>query len=244
MTVRCNCIRCPPPRAWHSIGASVSRYESGFLRSSVPDHPAYRCRHVSSTTVRRTHCSTTALLPSRSPSAPTRQAGPHIRGPEGTLPPRKPQKHQVRTTAVTLSRASPATVGVECSRPSGQECTRLTNLGPCLVGIARDRDVFLVIFHSLLGFAGFFGGLGRAHIGAKTVRFLLQRRLKSGERFLRHAALQQHDPVQFARRFGYARSHLMLLALVLGVGGRTHRLERLVGLALGFQHKGRGDLRL
>src|SRR5262249_8802169 len=69
------------------------------------------------------------------------------------------------------------------------------------------------------GVAQLFRCCSSAERGAQPVRLLFQRRFERGERFLGHAAFEQHRAVEFARRRRHARSHGMLLGLVLGIGG-------------------------
>ena len=52
------------------------------------------------------------------------------------------------------------------------------------------------------------------------------------------------DAVEFARGLGHARRHRMLFGLVLGIGGRAHRVQRIVVLAFGIEHPGGRDLPL
>src|SRR3984893_14868127 len=119
-----------------------------------------------------------------------------------------------KNALTTCSRAIAA-----CPSALRQKRVRVGYLGPGTIRSIGDRDDLAVILMSLDGLTGLFGGLRRADIGAQPVWLLLQRRLKGDERVLGVTALEQHDAVEFARRFGHARRHRMLLGLVLSIGG-------------------------
>src|SRR5665213_4441313 len=75
----------------------------------------------------------------------------------------------------------------------GQERAGVGNFSPAAVGGPGDGDDLAKIFLRLGGVTGLLRGLGRAHIGLEPVRFLLQRRLKSGQRCLLYTSPSPRD---------------------------------------------------
>ena len=123
----------------------MPRSENGFLRSSPPVHPAYRCRRVSSTADRRIPCPPARFFADGRRQLPLAEHAGIAENLPG-LGLRRSRESTQDQQGQECSHGFAGTMGVEVSRLPGQECARLADLDPALVGIAGDGDDLLVVF--------------------------------------------------------------------------------------------------
>ena len=106
------------------------------------------------------------------------------------------------------------------------------------------RDELLVIGLGGGAVAELLSGLSRAGKATEAVRLLGFGGVERRQCFLRHAVLQKHLAIELTRRSERAGCDGRLVGLVLGIGRGAHRLPGLIGLALGVEQPGVGDLPL
>ena len=75
------------------------------------------------------------------------------------------------------------------------------------VAIARHVDDFCVVLTGLRGVSHFLGGVSGADRRAKTVRLFTHGAFERGQCLRRHAAFEQHGPVELACRGERSRRH-------------------------------------
>src|SRR5204863_9620093 len=102
------------------------------------------------------------------------------------------------------------------------ECASASDVLAHRIGVLGERNGGSIVLPCLLGLARLLSRLRRAEGGAEPVRLLLESCLESSERFLCHAALEQHGAIELTCRRQRAWRNRMLVGLVLGVGGRRH----------------------